>query len=87
MADRIARIVAALSERPQSVTFAELAKVCEHYFGPARQRGTSHRIYKTGLAEMPLVNIQAAGKMAKPYQCRQVAAAIAQKVEGEGLDE
>jgi hypothetical protein len=87
VADRIARIVAALSERPQSVTFAELAKVCEHYFGAARQKGTSHRIFKTGLAEMPLVNIQAAGKMAKPYQCRQVAAAIARKMEGERPDE
>jgi hypothetical protein len=39
------------------------------------------------LAEIPLVNIQPAGKMAKPYQCRQVAAAIARKVEGEGADE
>ena len=79
VADRIARILEELAERPQSVTFVELAKVCEHYFGEARQKGTSHMIFKTGLAEMPLVNIQAAGKMAKPYQCRQVAAAIALK--------
>jgi hypothetical protein len=28
---------------------------------------------------MPLVNIQATGKMAKPYQCRQVVAAVALK--------
>lgn len=77
MADRLARIVEALSERPQSVTFADLAKMCEHYFGPTRHKGTSHRIFKTGLREMPLVNIQAAGKMAKAYQCRQVARAIA----------
>ncbi|HEY8021281.1 MAG TPA: toxin HicA [Thermoanaerobaculia bacterium] len=73
----------ALSVRPQAVTFSELAKVCEHYFGQARQKGTSHMIFKTGLAEMPLVNIQAAGKMAKPYQCRQVATAIALKAKEE----
>jgi hypothetical protein len=79
VADRIAKIVKVLAERPQSVTFAELATVCEHYFGQARQKATSHMIFKTGLPEMPLVNIQAAGKMAKPYQCRQVAAAVALK--------
>ncbi len=59
------------------MTFAELATVCEHYFGTARHKASSHRIFRTGLDEMPLVNIQAAGKMAKPYQCRQVAKAIA----------
>jgi hypothetical protein len=81
VADRIARIVEALADRPHSITFAELTRVCRHYFGQARQKGTSHMVFKTGLPEMPLVNIQAAGKMAKPYQCRQVAAAIALKTQ------
>ena len=30
-----------------NVRFSELCKVCDHYFGDARQAGTSHRVYKT----------------------------------------
>jgi hypothetical protein len=28
----------------REVTFNELTKVCDHFFGQARQQGTSHRI-------------------------------------------
>lgn len=52
--------------------------MCEHYFGAARQQGTSHRIYKTPWAGDPRVNIQKGeGGKAKPYQVKQVLAAIA----------
>lgn len=79
----IGESVEALAQRlrthARSFGFAELRRVCEHYFGPPRQRGTSHMVFKTGVAIPALVNIQPHGKMAKPYQCRQVAAAIEAK--------
>ena len=63
---------------PQNVRFSDLAAVCELYFGAPRQRGTSHQVFKTPWPGDPRVNIQEgkAGK-AKPYQVRQVLAAIA----------
>ncbi|GAB6859451.1 toxin HicA [Microbacterium xylanilyticum] len=64
------------------VRFADLAKVCDHYFGEPRQRGTSHRVYRMPWQGDPRVNIQDDHGMAKPYQVRQVLAAI-DKLEGE----
>ncbi len=57
--------------------FTDLSKVCDHYFGKPRQPGTSHRVYQTPWQGDPRVNIQRgeSGK-AKPYQVRQVLAAI-----------
>jgi hypothetical protein len=79
---QIEKIVAAMRENPANVRFGDLAKVCEHYFGEARQKGTSHQVYKTPWPGDPRVNIQK-GKQskAKPYQVRQVLAAI-EKLEG-----
>jgi len=66
-----------MREAPQNVRYAELATVCEHFFGKPRQQGSSHAVYRTPWQGDPRVNIQAgeAGK-AKPYQIRQVLAAI-----------
>jgi hypothetical protein len=63
---------------PQNIRYAELAAVCEYFFGKPRRQGTSHAVYKTPWQGDPRVNIQAgeAGK-AKPYQVRQALAAIA----------
>jgi hypothetical protein len=73
----IDKILAAMREAPQNVRYADLAKVCEHYFGKARQQGTSHAVYKTPWQGDPRVNIQRSdnGK-AKAYQVRQALAAI-----------
>lgn len=62
---------------PQNVRYADLVKVCEHFFGKARQQGTSHALYKTPWHGDPRVNIQRGenGK-AKMYQVRQVLDAI-----------
>lgn len=76
MTERIDGLEARLEAEPASIQFSELRKVCEHFFGKPRHRGGSHLIFKTGLREPALVNIQPQGKMAKPYQCRQVAAAV-----------
>jgi hypothetical protein len=76
MVRKLDEIELILDTGPRSVTFAELRKLCEHYFGEGRKGGGSHLIFRTGLRDPAIVNIQPKGKMAKPYQCRQVAAAI-----------
>lgn len=64
-------------EAGREIRFADLAKVCEHYFGAPRQRGTSHHVYKTPWPGDPRVNIQNDRGKAKHYQVRQVLKAIA----------
>jgi hypothetical protein len=56
--------------------FADLAKMCAHYFGPARQRGTSHQVYRMPWSGDPRANTQNDPGRAKAYQVRQVLAAI-----------
>jgi hypothetical protein len=51
-------------------------KVAEHYFGEPRISGSQH-IFKTPWAGDPRINLQKAkGRDAKPYQVRQLLAAI-----------
>ena len=79
---RIEKITARMRAAPAGVSFADLARVCEHYFGPPRMRGGSHLVYATPWPGDPRVNIQNRGGMAKAYQVRQVLAAI-EKLEQE----
>ena len=74
---QILKLLAALRQNPQNVAFADLKKVCDHYFGKGRQSGSSHHVYRTPWPGDPRVNIQRGndGK-AKSYQVRQVLAAI-----------
>ena len=65
-----------MRNNPKSIRFNELCKVCESYFGEARQSGSSHRVYKTPWYGDPRVNIQNSKGKAKPYQVKQVLAAI-----------
>lgn len=51
-------------------------QVCDFYFGAARSKGSSHRVYKTPWQGDPRVNIQSAKGMAKAYQVKQVLLAI-----------
>ena len=69
-------ILDSLRANPKGVRFADLARVCDRYFGEPRQKGTSHRIYRTPWPGDPRVNIQNAKGMAKPYQVHQVIKAI-----------
>ncbi|HPB71805.1 MAG TPA: toxin HicA [Phycicoccus sp.] len=62
--------------------YADLAKVCEHYFGPPRTTRGSHAVYKTPWPGDPRVNIQNVNGRAKAYQVRQVLAAIDKKEAG-----
>lgn len=76
------KTLAQMRASPAGVKFADLAKVCEHYFGRPRQQGTSHQVYRLPWQGDPRVNIQNDHGKAKPYQVRQVLAAI-DKLEGE----
>lgn len=73
---RIKDILKQLKQNPANVRFAELCKVCEHYFGKSRQSGSSHKIYKTPWRGDPRVNIQNSKGKAKAYQVKQVLQAI-----------
>lgn len=73
---KVKEIVADMRRNPKGIRFRELCKVCDFYFGEARQTGSSHRIYKMPWPGDPRVNIQNAGGMAKAYQVRQVLRAI-----------
>ena len=78
---QISRLVAQFKKNPKNVKFKDLVKVCNHYFGKPRQKGTSHCVYKTPWQGDPRVNIQEKQGKAKAYQVRQVLAAI-DKLEG-----
>ena len=71
------KILRDMSLSPQNVRFSDLAKVCSEFFGEPRNTGTRHHVYKTLWPGDPRVNIQKSkdGK-AKPYQVKQVLAAI-----------
>ena len=72
----VAKLLAAMRASPRSVRYDDLAKVCEHYFGPPRRTSGSHAVFKTPWAGDPRVNIQNDHGKAKAYQVRQVLAAI-----------
>lgn len=80
---KIADIVADMKRNPKGIRFQDLCKVCDYYFGEARQGGSSHRIYKTPWQGDPRVNIQNDKGMAKVYQVKQVLKAI-ERLEEEG---
>jgi hypothetical protein len=61
---------------PQDVRFADLCRICDFYFGQARQSGSSHRIYRMPWPGDPRVNIQNSKGKAKAYQVKQVLMAI-----------
>jgi len=69
-------IISEMQRNPKGVRFADLCRVCEKYFGQPRQKGTSHRIYRTPWQGDPRVNIQDDKGKAKAYQVRQVLKAI-----------
>ena len=73
---RIKEILAQMKRNPKDVRFSDLCKVCDFYFGEARQRGTSHRTYKIPWKGDPRINIQNHKGKAKAYQVKQVLLAI-----------
>ena len=80
----ITKILKEMKTNPRGIRFTDLQKVCEHYFGEARQSGSSHCIYKTPWAGDPRVNIQNHKGKAKSYQVKQVLLAIEKYEVGHG---
>jgi len=73
---RLADILEKMRNNPAGVRFAEVCKICDHYFGQARQASGSHRVYKTPWSGDPRVNIQNSKGYAKAYQVKQIIKAI-----------
>lgn len=67
-----------LSSNPNNIKFSELFSICKKYFPDYRNSGSSHFIFKTPWPGDPRINIQRdkTKKMAKPYQVKQVKAAL-----------
>jgi hypothetical protein len=74
--DNIQKILAKMRLGPVNVRFGEVCRVCDHYFGEPRQKGTSHRIYNVNWVYPPLINVQNFKGKVKDYQVRQVLYAI-----------
>jgi len=62
-------------DNPKNVKFAELVKIATQFFGSPRTSG-SHHVFKVPWQGEPWVNLQADGKMAKPYQVKQAIKAL-----------
>lgn len=65
-----------MRNNPAGVRFADLCKICDYYFGQARQASGSHRVYQTPWSGDPRVNIQNSKGYAKAYQVKQIIKAI-----------
>lgn len=70
------KMMEAMKNAPQNVRFSDLDAICRHFFGKPRQRGTSHRIYRTPWHGDPRINIQDDHGKAKRYQVITVLAAV-----------
>jgi predicted RNA binding protein YcfA (HicA-like mRNA interferase family) len=68
-------LLVALERAPSNIRFHHLQRLCEQYFGKPRQKG-SHLVFKTPWPGDPRINLQRSGDKAKPYQVRQVIAAL-----------
>jgi hypothetical protein len=55
---KIKEILALMHRNPKGVSYRDLCKVWDYYFGEPRQVGNSHRIYKMPWQGDPRVNIQ-----------------------------
>ncbi|MCJ7523600.1 MAG: toxin HicA [Candidatus Aminicenantes bacterium] len=64
-----------LLDNPKNVRFEDLLNICRQLFGEPRIRG-SHHIFKTPWQGEPFINLQRDGKIAKPYQVRDVKRAL-----------
>ena len=69
-------ILKQMKRNPKDIRFSDLCKICDFYFGEARQKKSSHRIYKTPWVGDPRINIQSSKGKAKAYQVKQVLLAL-----------
>jgi hypothetical protein len=69
-------LIEKMRQNPKGIRFQELCKVCDSIFGEARQKSSSHRIYKLPWQGDPRVNIQNDKGMVKAFQVREVLKAV-----------
>lgn len=69
-------LIQRMQANPADTRYADLCRVCDHFFGQPRMAGGSHRVYRTPWPGNPRVNIQNDKGRAKAYQVRQVLDAI-----------
>ena len=72
----VAKLLDKARREPANIRFVDLLKICEEFFGAARQASGSHVIFKTPWPGDPRINIQDDKGRAKAYQVRQVLEAI-----------
>lgn len=72
-------------QQGKTIRFAKLVRICTKWFGEPRVKG-SHHVFKTPWKGDPRVNLQKAGMDAKPYQVKQVIAAL-ERLSGGNEDE
>jgi len=84
---KVEDILLQMKKNPKGVRYRDLCKVCDSYFGRARQTSSSHRVYKTPWQGDPRINIQNHKGKAKVYQVRQVLMAIEKLEEKHGSKE
>ena len=71
--DKRSQSLKKMRESPKNMRFSDLEKICQHYFGEPRNKGTSHHVYKTPWPGAPRVNIQKSkGGIAKAYQVKKI---------------
>jgi hypothetical protein len=80
-------IIAEMLNNPAGIRFVDLSRVCDYFFGQARQTSGSHRVYKTPWIGDPRVNIQNDRGKAKAYQVKQVLKAIERMESEHGTEE
>jgi hypothetical protein len=76
MTNPMDKLLAKMRQAPTGARFSDAIKVAEHYFGPARQKGSSHMVFKMPWVGDPRVNLQNDHGKAKAYQVRQLVDAI-----------
>jgi len=72
----IAKVVEQMRSSPASIGFADLLRVCIHYFGAPRHNDGSHAVFKMPWAGDPRINLQNDKGKGKPYQVKQALEAI-----------
>jgi len=76
-----------MTRNPRGVSFVDLCKVCEFYFGKPRLSSGSHKIYRTPWQGDPRINIQNHKGKAKAYQVKQVLRAMERLEMDHGTEE
>ena len=70
------QLIEQMRNNPKNIRYVDLLKVCKQYFGEPRQTSGSHTVFQTPWQGDPRINLQDDSGKAKPYQVRQVLAAL-----------